>query len=441
MRILSLGFPLPGPGVDNFTFASAPVFFDYDAIVVEPRALSQLIEEIPAGTVEHKTRSGERVVNAPTTADAVALSAVLHDRREETARLLARGGLVVCFAYPNVAHRAVAGFAGCDRYFWLPAPPGLHYGPTLLRRGYGTEIIPIEHDHPFGSFIAQHRAKLAYHAYFADDAPGFAGAARVFARSVGGGAVGVEFACAPGRIIFLPPPARPLTGEQRYAFSHALQEAIWQMLRQAARGSPPSWLQRYELPDLNERRAALEAAQRALEQAHAALETSQAFLDELERYQRLLWQTGRYGLEEPVRAALALLGFRVVPDDLDTPAEAWLEARPGPTQMLIFEVDASDDAVGLDGHYRLRRRLEEAIATGKSKRGLLVINGHRTLDPSERPAQHQEALRVAAESMRYCVVTTEQLFHAVRAALAGDEATVAAFRQRLLTTDGILGHE
>ena len=40
--------------------------------------------------------------------------------------------------------------------------------------------------------------------------------------------------------------------------------------------------------------------------------------------------------------------------------------------------------------------------------------------------------------MRYCIATTEQLFHAVRAALDGDEKTVRAFRERLLTTEGVL---
>ena len=70
---------------------------------------------------------------------------------------------------------------------------------------------------------------------------------------------------------------------------------------------------------------------------------------------------------------------------------------------------------------------------------MLIINGHRTKPPAERPAQYRDALRLAAESLRYCVATTEQLFHAVRAALEADDATVRAFRDRLLTNEGILG--
>jgi hypothetical protein len=438
VRILSLGFPIPGPQVENHTFANAPTFFDYDAVVVDPRALSELIEEVVSGSEEHTTRSGERVVNAATTPDAVGLADLLRDRQEETARLLARGGLAVCFGYPNVIHQRVAGFSGCDRYFWLPAPPGLQYGQPFLRRGTGSEIIPTEHDHPFGPFVSQFRGKLTYHAYFADDAPGFAGAARVIARSAGGAAVAVELSLAQGTAVFLPPPGRPPTSDQRYAYSNALQEGVRHTLRLAATSGPPPWLREYELPGLSERLAARKEAEGRLAEAQEALAATEDNVQDLERYRRILWQEGKHGLEDPVRDALALLGFRVAPQDIDTPAQIQFDADKRNQQIALLEVDASEEAVGMDGHYRLRRRLEEAIAQAKPKRGLLVINGHRTQAPSERPPQHEDSLRMAAESLRYCVATTEQLFHAVRAALEEDEATVATFRDRLLTTEGVL---
>lgn len=438
MRILSLGVPMPGPQVDNHTFANAPAFFDYDALVADPAALSRLIEDVVAGAGEHKTRSDERVLNGATEPDTIDLADLLRERQAQTARLLARGGLVVCIARPNVVHHRVAGFSGCDRYFWLPAPPGLQYREPFLRRGEGTQVVLIEHDHPFCGYLERFRGKLAYHAYFADDAPGFAGAGRVVARSVGGAAVAVELALGHGRAVFLPPLARPPTGDARYASSNALQESIRQALRLAAASSPPPWLREYDLPGLPERIADRERAQEQLADAREQLAASEAALDELERYRRLLWQEGRYGLEEPVRAALAFLGFQVAPDDLDAPAELRLDG-----ETALLEVDASAEAVGMDGHHRLRRRLEEAIAQAKpaapgKPRGVLIINGYRTQPPAQRPQQYHDALRIAAESMRYCLATSEQLFHAVRAALTGDEATVRAFRQRLLTTEGVL---
>ncbi|MCH8348534.1 MAG: hypothetical protein IH901_08605, partial [Proteobacteria bacterium] len=80
--------------------------------------------------------------------ETVGLGELLRDRLDETGRLLARGGLAVCFAYPNVVYHHVAGFSGCDRYCWLPAPAGLRYGEPLLRRGGGNALMPVEYAPP-----------------------------------------------------------------------------------------------------------------------------------------------------------------------------------------------------------------------------------------------------------------------------------------------------
>ncbi len=431
MRILSLGFPMPGPCVDNHTFANAPSFFDYDAIVVDPRALSDLIEEIADGSELHTARSGERVVNGPSGPGVIGLADLLRDRRDETARL--RGGIVVCFAYPNVMHERVAGLAGCDRYCWLPAPEGVRYEEPFLRRGEGSGIEPAPSDHPFEPFLTRFASRLAYHAYFEDESKG-----TVLARSAGGAAVTLELPVGEGRVIFLPPPARSPASDERYELSNALQEAIRQTLRLASASNAPYWLRDYQLPGLPERSSARSDAATELTEATTALAAADEAVEELERYRRLLWQEGRYGLEEGVRAALALLGFSVTPAELETPAQISITDDRLNQRSAMLEVDASEGAVGLGGHYRLRQRIEGAIAQGNPAQGLLVINGYRRTPPAERPAQFDDALRVAAERLRYCVATTVQLFHAVRAALEGDDATVAAFRERLLTTEGIL---
>jgi hypothetical protein len=434
MRILSLGFPMPGPQVTNHSFANAPSFFDYEAIVVNPLAVSQFIEEIVSGEREHATRDGARIVNGPGTTGTVALADLLRDRRDETAGVLRRGGMVVCIAYPSARHAGVEGASDCDRYSWIPSPDGVAFEEPFLRRGNGAEIEVADAAHPFARYIRDMRGKLAYHAYFDDSA-----SASVFARSTGGAAVGVELAAGPGRIVFLPPPAKEPTTEQRYTISNGIQEGVRQTLRHASAISRPPWTDEYALPGLTDRAAARSEAQAVVDEAETALASDNKALDEVERYRSLLWQEGRFGLEESVRAALALVGFRVVALDIDAPAEIRVEADDPRERVAVqLEVEGSVDAVGMAPHYRLRARLEEAIAAGKPKRGLLIINGHRTLPPAERPPQYEDSLRIAAELMRYCVATGEQLFHGVRAALSGDDETVKALRERLLTTEGIL---
>ena len=397
MRILSLGFPLPGVALDNYSFASAPSFFDYDALVVDPSALSQLVDGVVAQSEEHTTRSGERVVAQSAGAGEIALADLLRDRRDETERLLANGGLVLCLAYPNVTHETF------DRYCWLPAPEGLAYREPFLRRGSGTQIEVVQEEHPLAALLLGWRDRLAYHAYF-EGAPGCA-----IARSPGGAAVAIEVPSGTGRTVFLPPPARPLARDQRYAFSEALQTAARRILRRSWHSEPPPWVAEYR------------------ERSVAGQEASDGPEDGLER---LLWQEGREGLEEAARAALTRIGFRVAPDDLDQPAQVHADGK-----TALLEIEGSTGAVGMEAHYRLRARLEEAIAQGRPKRGVLIINGYRRQEPPERPAQHTEPLRIAAETMRYCVATSVQLYDAAR---ASDDETARRFRERLLTTEGIL---
>jgi hypothetical protein len=402
MRILTLGVPMPGAAIDNHNFANAPAIFDYGAVVADPASITSLAEGIATGAAQHTTRAGQPV-SVDEAGGAITIAALLRARRRESERLLARGGLIVCLAQPNGCVAA----AGIDRYSWLPAPDSIEYAEPFLCRAEGAEIAPAERAEPFGSFIEMLRGKLAYRAFF-DTVDG---AARVIARSAGGAAVAIELIVDGGRVVFVPPPAKALAGDERYAFSNAMQEAIRQTLRPQSASAPPAWVSEHRVPSADDEQAG--------------------------RLRRLLWEEG-IALEEAVREAMTLLGLRVIAHDIDTPAEVAFTGDRGERQAALLEVDGSIDAVGLAGHFRLRRRIEDAIVAGKAKRGLLVINGNRTRSPGERAAQYSDPLRIASETFRYCVATGAQLFAGARAALEGDNATVADLRERLLTHEGIL---
>lgn len=422
-RILSLGFPLPGPLVDNYNFLTAPAFFDYDAIVVDIAALSELIEGAAAASVEAETFAGKRVRNEPERADDIALAEVLLRRSDEITHLLAHDGLVLFFAAPAIAHNGVAGAAGLDNYYWLRAAC-----PWLLdnmRPADGTRIDVTDYEHPLAAFAYGERANVAYRAYFeAGDA------VRVFARSAGGQAVAVEPRLPHGRVIALPA-LTMAAGASRYALSDALQAGVRRALGVMAEGRPPAWIEAAPLPGLDDRREAFDAATRARDEAQAALDTAETEYDELARYQRLLWQAGALGLEDVVLDALRFIGFEVFAQQ-----DAGIELRTGAGSVLV-EVEASESAVDMTAHHRLRQRIERAIEQrGSASRGLLLVNGYRLQAPAGRPQQVTDAVRTAAEAMGYCVATTASLFDAVATQLAGESTD--DYRAQLLRTDGLL---
>lgn len=432
-RILSIGYPLPGPLVDNYSFLSAPSFFDYDALVVEAASVARAIEGVVDGSAPATTFNDVPVVNDASADAAASLAAIIARRRDETAQLLANGGALVCIAHPETALRGVDGADEAGSYAWLPAELPLG---VCVRPAEGSQADVVDYRHPLAAFVHRRLADVAYRAAIDVRAwPGFTErGGGAFVRSRGGAAIGVELPVdAPGRLVVLPA-TKPATGDERYAASDVLQAGIRRLLGAEAPGREPAWTSSFALPGLDERAQLLEAARAELDAAQASLEAAERAYDELARYRRLLWQEGSAGLTATVLDALRLVGIDVYAQD---PNE--LELRVDGTPLLL-EVEASEHPIGMAPHFRLRQRIERAIEQrGASPRGLIVVNGRRLAEPSQRNDEVSPQLQLAAETMRYCIAPASTLFAAVAAQFAGDAAAVASFRARVLAHDGLLG--
>ena len=429
MRILSIGQGLPDQAVDNYNWASALSIFDYDALLIDPMlGVSKFVEDVARGEGEYETYDDLPVAEGFTNADAVGVVDILRQRRDETERFLTRGGLVVCFAYPDVAHSRVLGFTGFHRYHWLPAPEGADYGPEYLKPASGRSVKVVDWEHPFAGFLDSTTAFL-YRASIAEGAAGFPGA-KVLARSPGGAAVAVELPVASGRVIFIPALAVNVTSQQRSQIATALAAAIRNSLLTEAEGSAPDWVEELSLPGIEDARTRMEDAEAKLDELEAELDAARNDYRSLDRYRRILWQEGKYGFELPVRDALVLLGASSYAQS-DEPAVFNMGS-----ETVFVEAESAPGEVGMEPHYRLRERLEARIVKDKRRAfGLIVINGHNEIAPAERERQYADSLRIAAESMRYCVLTAADLFDAVRDKLEG-RGDAKAFLRRLVETEG-----
>lgn len=432
MRLLTIGYTLRDPRIDNHTIFNAPPVLDYDAILVDPGRVLTSIREAAEATAEHKTNSGAPVVNGETTDLATGLGELLHRRADEFARALERGAVVALFLYPPAEVRQVSGYSGLDRYFFLPAPPALGWDRTLIRGGEGNVAGVVDHGHAFAPIIDTLHRGLEYRAYFDDRAPGFASSAHVLARSPGGSPVAAEFRVGAGRIVFLPW-SRPPTGDRVAALGKAFVDAMDAAHGRAA-GEPPSWIAGIEVPGLAGREAAAERAREALDHAQTALDEAEASVADLARVRDVLWAAGDHPLGVAVARCLELLGFEAARGT--TPGEDY-RVRDGQGDLLV-EAWGSDEAVGMEPHYRLRARIEAEIAARRPvARGLVVANGQRLRPPAEREHMIADPLRVAAESLHYAVLPAPALFDAAMAALNGASTPVlASIRSRLLSTDG-----
>jgi hypothetical protein len=426
-RILSLGFPLPGIQVDNYTFLSAPSFFDYDGLVVDVGTTSALIESVVSGEAT-TSYAGARTVLHPHGIEEQGLADTLARRREETSALLERGGVVVVIARPEREHLLGEGSRFLD-YDWLPLPEHLRLRPPLMVAGEGSQAAVVDWQHPMAAFVSSQMTNVSYRVHFA--AKSVDGAC-VFARSTGGAAIGVELPLASGRLFLAPSLKATPSGDGRYAMSDALQQGIRAALGVTAAGRPPTWVKSDSLPGLTDLHSRVSAAKQAADLAATELATAESARDELAKYQRLLWQEGTVGLNAVVVDALRTIGFELYDR---VPGE--LEVRIDGARALV-EVEGSERLIDMTPHHRLRQRIERAIERqGTAPRGILFVNGQRLLPPSQR-TQVTDSLRLAAETMRYCLAPAAGLYDAVVAKLNGDEEAVAAYRERLMAHEGFL---
>jgi hypothetical protein len=429
VRLLSISYPLPNPEVDNHSIFNAPPWFDYPAVVVDPSGISRTIDEAVAGG-DFRTAAGLPVRDAITSTDEVAIADVLRRRREEAIRLLERGGVLIVFAYPNALHPRVTGFTGCDRYFWLPAPPGLAYREPFLNGADGGSVAATRETHPASSILLTFEKSIAYRGYFDEHASGFRETGKVLARSQGGAATACELRLLGGTVIFLPAIEKLAAGQTKFTLAAGLLNLAKRLVPGAPGDAEPPWVEAHMLPGIESARRELEAAGAAAEAAIAERDAVSAELEELSRYRTLLWSEG-YQLEDAVRRALKLFGFQVSGEP-GRPAEAFADGVPA-----VVEVEGSKGDVSEDGFRRLSRKIEDdLLTTGTGKKGILVVNGHRLEDAADRPKGYDERLVVAAEFQGFALIPGVHLFRLVQLALTG-RVDQAVIREAIVTTEGV----
>jgi hypothetical protein len=433
VRILSIGYPLPNPSVDNYSALTAPSYNDYDGLLVDPATITKQARDLGEQGMELEAFDGRPILNAPTTASSASAAEQFRRRIDETRRFLDAGGLVVVLARPNAVEGGVLGFEGLDRYHWLPAPGGLSWGPPFLRAAEGRTVrVTGAEDHPFTALLREFRGDIGYRAMFDDRQAEIRKTGRVLALGGAGVPIAMEFPVLGGRVVFL-----PVIAENPYANRTTLAQGIVDaFVRHGGSefgAEAPYWSGAQALPGLEQIEAELEEAEAAAAESRAHLEAVREKHDALARHRRLLWEDGQ-PFTGAVVEALRLLGFAVE----YTAGEPLSLEHEG--NRAFVEVESAREQVVEWPYIRLQRRLEEHLLThGESLKGIVIANGFREKDPEQREEELSSPLRIACENYRYSLLSTRSLFELVRRTLAGaDEATLLGVRRRIMQGAGVL---
>ena len=434
MRVVSIGCPLPSPLVDNHSIANAPSLFDYDACVYDPRAVSEQIEGLAAGTQALRWADGRPVQAGASGAFAFGLGELLEQRRMELQQLIERGGVLLVFAHPNIAHPAVSSLPGLERYTLTPSPAAGALRWPVLRAADGKEIRALAPQHPVGGYLDDLSGRLRYRAIWEERAAGFPADAQVLARSIGGAVVAVEFAVGAGRLVMVPPPQEPLAASERKRFTAAILELLTRLVDEDGAGREPVWVQRYDTEPIAAARAALKEAEAALHEAERRCTETRAALAEAARFSELLWRPSGAKLSALAADAFRVLGFRVSAD-----AASGAELSDG-SEVALLEVEASDQEVSERVYLALQRRLEEYFLRRKVRlKGIIVVSGQRDLDPKMRRKAWRQPLVNACETFNYALIPVAALYELVNFAIEDPDAELLAeLRASIRETAGVL---
>lgn len=204
MRTLVIGIPLPNVSFDNHSFASAPSISEYRRLVVEMSSITRVIDEITNATAEHRTFGGQLLVNGSAADNRFSLADLLAMRSREAGQFFTRGGVMVCYAYPDATILGVDGLPEWHSYDWLPSSERFDYRAGLLP-GFGKDSAqPLEVDHPFAPYFQEFAVASRYRTHAEDSAIAAAGGV-ILARSAGGFTVAFDLPVAAGTIVFVPP--------------------------------------------------------------------------------------------------------------------------------------------------------------------------------------------------------------------------------------------
>lgn len=432
MRILAIGYPLPNVAIDNYNALTAPSYYDYDALIIDPASVTRVAKELADGEATYDAFDDRPVINAPTSATAVSAAEQLRRRAEETRRLLESGGLVVVFGRPDAIQGGILGFEGCDRYHWLPAPAGVSWSAPHLKPAEGKTVRIVAEDHPFAAVLRSAREDTKYRVVFDERQPEVRRHGKTIATGGAGVPIAMEFPVLGGQVVFL-----PVMAESPYANRSMLAEALVDACRQHAGSehgaAAPYWVRAQALPGLEQLEAELEEAQTAADDARIHAEVVRDRHNLLSNHRRLLWEDGPQ-FTGAVVDALRILGFTVQ----HTAGDPIVIENEG--ERAFLEVESAREQVVEWPYIRLQRRLEQnLLKQGELLKGVIVANGWREKDPEQRDEELSAPLRIACENYRYSLVAARSLFELVRRALGGaDDATLLAIRRRIMSGSGLL---
>jgi hypothetical protein len=407
LTVLAVGLDLPKDEVHVLRGDSTASLLDADVLLYSPNAVMHVLHD----TQYHTISTGRKIIDGDNWRRA---RNQLVRWSEEVSQLLAAGKVVVCFLQQPQSIYATRHSASGELLLESQTGYDVFTSPPTrsardLTAAEGKELLPGIHPHFALPYFRALKDTLSYQVYLKDIA---VRGEHPFLYTKTGQVVALSRQEGPGTLLFLPPP------------DFVASETALAVLVQIARvrmahydtTPPPGWAGGFAVPGEREAEEAVNAARAAAEAAQEKLAAATKHLESVQTLRGLLFETGN-ALEVLAQRAFELLGFAATPfraNDLEH--DLILTADEG---RALVEIEGKDkDAVHIDKLDQLSRVVDEDFNLhGSYSEGILLCNAHRFMEPSVRPPPFTDKVLAAAARKRFILLTTSELFLAVRRVL------------------------
>jgi hypothetical protein len=198
--------------------------------------------------------------------------------------------------------------------------------------------------------------------------------------------------------------------------------------------SVPSWLDQFNLPNLNPIRETIEELKREIAILQEQIASAQGELLHQSRFLKLLYEQGEQ-LESVVLDALQELGANVIPPS-DPKKEDGRLIDPF-DRKGILEVKGRTKSISLSDVRQIDQWTRDALAIENWEgQGMLIANTYCGDPIGERGDPFPSNCIEAAQRVGVCLMTSAQLFRALQAYQDGD-LVLEAFWGKLFNTSGV----
>lgn len=427
VRLLDVGWGLTKPQglesvkVEEKDFASGDSFYDYDSVFLDPGKISSLWTDHLRPRGDGSFKSNPREDGGLTRG----LQNLMRARREEVKALLSKNGSVFCKLRKPSKELAVVKNDENESigiYSWLPTSEDLFAaGAERIKNRSGERLEIKRKETQLGNFLDSYSELISYSAVLSDDIQLDNSGLEPLAVTPSGDIASFVLNTNEGNIYFLP--AEMKLGQT--ALDEFIEAATNRFGFQFHGG--PSWLDEYSLNEEEVLRSEVEKIEAEMAELSRKKEEKREELNTVSSFKRLLAAKSGFELKSVLRRVLDGLGFGT--ENANSGIDLLVSSPEGESFALKVGVSC-DGPLGLEPYHELVRGINDLkIYENDDPQGVLVVNGYSGSDPAERPDQVKDELLNGCNLYGFTVVTSAELFDAIKG--AESEAEKAAAVEKL----------